>query len=348
MAYRKMRATRNGIGSSSRLYKADDHLLSVESNIFTEKYYRFYFPEIQAIIVRRTDRGAIWSIVLALIALMMTTCSITAIPAGEWAPTPGYFTMALIAAGIMVVNMVKGPSCETHFQTSVTVQKVGALNRIKKTEAILPEIRSCIRAQQGSVTSEDIVRSTVIPEEEIITEGSPAAATRIQEHEPAVRNPSRFHRFAFSMVLVNAALDGLWLFVHGVALQIAGSAGSMAAFGGVIAALVVQTKKNTSAYLRKLTWITFVSYLALFAASYSVSIYYMVQSMVSGLSRNDDFNPFAFYTELVEKGPGDKPGLLAVVVISMGLSIVLGVMGLAAVNREKRVRGPVPGERAQE
>ena len=60
MAYRKMRASRNGIGSSSRIYLGEDHLLSVESNLSTEKYYRFYFSDIQAIIVRRTDRAALW------------------------------------------------------------------------------------------------------------------------------------------------------------------------------------------------------------------------------------------------------------------------------------------------
>lgn len=344
MAYRKLRTSRNGFGSWSRLYIGDDHILSIESNTFTEKYYRFYFSDIQAIIVRRTDRGTIWSVILLAVALLMTTCSITSNPSGEWSPTPGYLILALMALAIMIVNMVRGPSCDTRIQTSITVQKIGALHRLKKSGEILPELRSHIRAVQGSLTSEQIIRNTVMPDQEIVTEDETVPEHPVQEYEPAVRDPTGFHRFAFAAVLVNAGLNALWLFFHGVTVYVIWALGSLVAFCGVIAALIAQTRKNTRDTVRKFTWAVFISYLGLFFMSYFLNIYYMVRSGIERLGEKRGFNPFSFYSELVDKGPMDKPGLVALAIISIALYLFLGVSGLASVGARKSGTGDQAGE----
>ena len=43
------------VGVRSKLYLAKDHLLRVNSNGWTENYRRFYFTDIQAIVVNLTD-----------------------------------------------------------------------------------------------------------------------------------------------------------------------------------------------------------------------------------------------------------------------------------------------------
>jgi hypothetical protein len=336
LAYRKLRTSRNGFGSSSRLYLGPDHILSVESDLFTEKYYRFYFTDIQAIIVQKTDRGAIWSILLGCLALLTTTCSIGAIPPGEWTPTPGYFILALAALTIMIVNLVKGPTCKTFFQTSVTVQKVGALHRQKKTEQILPEIRSQIRVVQGSLTREQIERETVMPEEEITTGPDQWRADHSHEHEPSNRVAEAYHKFAFGMVLVNAGFNALWMFVQGLTVYVIGGLSAMAGFCGIVAALIVQTGRNTTSTVRKLTWGVFASYLAVFFMSYSLGIYYSISSGMRQAAEGKGFDPFSFYTNLVEMGPEGKPGLYVLVVFSIGLYAFLGISGLAAVRRKER------------
>ena len=47
---------RTPLGSHS-LWIGEDHLLLVELRGFTETYRRFYFRDVQAIILRRTDRA---------------------------------------------------------------------------------------------------------------------------------------------------------------------------------------------------------------------------------------------------------------------------------------------------
>ena len=51
----------------SRLFLGKDHLLRVNSNGWTENYRRFYFTDIQAVVVSLTNWRLIWNIVHAVI-----------------------------------------------------------------------------------------------------------------------------------------------------------------------------------------------------------------------------------------------------------------------------------------
>lgn len=345
MTYRKLRSSRNGFGSSSRLYLGKDHLLAVESNIFTEKYYRFYFPDIQAFIVRRTDRGTIWTVVLGLIALLMTTCSISSIPPGQWTPTPGFFILTLIAIVLVIVNLKKGPACVTHIQTSVTVQKIGALHRIERTEEILRELRSYMRRNQGSLTREHILRETTMPEEEIQSEDHPESEYRVKVYGPSVLISARYHMIAFILVLASAGIDTVWLFSSGLTLYLLVAVGTLAAFGGIIAAVIVQTRNNSTAAVRKITWALFVSHLAGFAAAMMLNIYYAFMDAISG---KNTYDPFSSITELLDKGWMDKRGLVYLAVTSIVISTALACAGLYYLAKEKRAGADLVDESKQE
>ena len=55
--------------TTCRLWLGDDHLLQVESmGGYSETYKRFYFRDIQAIIVQRTRTWVVWNIVLGFFA----------------------------------------------------------------------------------------------------------------------------------------------------------------------------------------------------------------------------------------------------------------------------------------
>ena len=51
---------------SSNLWLGKDHLLLVESNGYSERYKRFYFKDIQALIIRKTKVGIIRAVVLGV------------------------------------------------------------------------------------------------------------------------------------------------------------------------------------------------------------------------------------------------------------------------------------------
>ena len=69
---------------TSRLYLGPNHLLSAERSWCYETYKRFDFRDIQALIVRRTSKATITTIILGaltalflLLALLVNTSSIT-------------------------------------------------------------------------------------------------------------------------------------------------------------------------------------------------------------------------------------------------------------------------------
>src|SRR5207247_848529 len=55
----------------SRIWLGKAHLLCVDSMVFSEDYKRFYFRDIQAVVIRRTSRGKIWNGVFGGLAALI-------------------------------------------------------------------------------------------------------------------------------------------------------------------------------------------------------------------------------------------------------------------------------------
>src|SRR2546421_4946865 len=56
--------------ASSSLWLGKDHVLLIESNGYSEGYKRFYFKDIQALIIRKTQTWMIRALILGGIALL--------------------------------------------------------------------------------------------------------------------------------------------------------------------------------------------------------------------------------------------------------------------------------------
>src|SRR5260370_38411039 len=112
--YRKIPGARRTPLRKASLWLAGDHILSVDSHRFPEEYKRYYFKDIQAIIVtnRSTAMGKatdlIVAIVLALLALAAwrLPSSATAIAVGGMLPQ-------------FLIFKSPGPLCECQLNTPV-------------------------------------------------------------------------------------------------------------------------------------------------------------------------------------------------------------------------------------
>src|SRR3954469_9427386 len=93
--------------SSSSLWLGKDHLLVVESNGYSEKYRRFYFKDVQALIICKTKMGLIRAIVLGALALFfaLLAAAMRDEPAGLWTMTG----IALLFGIIAVCDALFGP-----------------------------------------------------------------------------------------------------------------------------------------------------------------------------------------------------------------------------------------------
>jgi hypothetical protein len=143
----------------SNLWLGPDHLLFVRSNGYSETYKRFYFRDIQAIIVRETNRRAAWNGILAPI---MLGCLIGLLASLFSMPQSRVIVVIFsILSGIvlffLLVNNLLGPGCVCYLRTAVQIEELPPLCRVPKTRRILEKIRPLITASQGGQLSSETV-----------------------------------------------------------------------------------------------------------------------------------------------------------------------------------------------
>src|SRR5579871_716029 len=87
----------------NRLYLGQDHLLRVNSNGWTEQYRRFYFTDIEGVIVRKTFWGLIANIAWGALALLFAILLITT---SNWDDRVGFGIVTGIALFFLFINFL--------------------------------------------------------------------------------------------------------------------------------------------------------------------------------------------------------------------------------------------------
>lgn len=135
------------------LWLGKDHLLCVETNGYSEDYKRFYFRDIQAIIIRENSARNVTSFIFGGLAVVLAVIGSTLTY-----PVAGRVTL-LSAAGVSllvaVINFLLGPTCSCQIRTAVQTESL-PLIRIRRAQRFLERIRPLIVAAQGQLTTEEI------------------------------------------------------------------------------------------------------------------------------------------------------------------------------------------------
>ena len=141
-------------GGPSRVWLGDDHVLLVLTRGYSETYRRFFFNDIQGVIVRRTHIGKIWNAVWAsffaffgLLALIVND-------------NPGSMILACIAApfgAALLVNLLLGPTCAFHIRTAVQTERLPAVSRASAAEKFIARIEPLITSAQGELPRDQLV-----------------------------------------------------------------------------------------------------------------------------------------------------------------------------------------------
>jgi hypothetical protein len=149
-AYRKIASTgwlfRWLPGMRSTLYLADDHLLLATQVVIFEKYHRFFFSDIEAIIAAKSNRWIWGSVVWAFGILLSTLWYLTRSP---W----GYVVGAgcvLVTGAILIWNLLAGPTYIVKIQTTAQTRRLKAVERARKYEAFLALVIPLVAAGQQS------------------------------------------------------------------------------------------------------------------------------------------------------------------------------------------------------
>ncbi len=134
------------------IWLGKDHLLLVEQVGFTESYKRFYFRDIQAIIIRKTAAAAITSAVLGIIALGLLAWALAVNGGGRIA----LLILCGAFAVLTLLNVWPGSSCVTHIKTSVQTERVAAWNHLRAARKAMARIHPLILEAQGAFFPDEI------------------------------------------------------------------------------------------------------------------------------------------------------------------------------------------------
>ena len=150
--YRRLPGTGTTLASHVRLYQGPDHLLQVTSTGFSERYKRFYFRDIQAIVLRKSVWGKVYNGILAVFV------AIFAFPAFSLGG-PGAVVMWSIAGFFflcLLINLAFGPTSTCQIQTAVQTETLPTLKRLRSARKTLGRIKTRITEVQGGLSAADV------------------------------------------------------------------------------------------------------------------------------------------------------------------------------------------------
>jgi hypothetical protein len=146
--YQRLPGVGRGIARRTRLWLGPDHLLQVTGSGVSEEYQRFYFRDIQAFVVGKTDRGKIWNLVWGVSALIM---GLWALGAGS---SFGVTTLSVLTGCCLLalaINIALGSTARCELITAVHREEIPSLRRWNRAGRVLSELKPLIEAEQGSL-----------------------------------------------------------------------------------------------------------------------------------------------------------------------------------------------------
>jgi hypothetical protein len=330
-----------------RLWQGTDHLLHIFSRFGIEDYKRFYFSDIQAIITRKTVVGKVQNIILGCLILLFGLPAI--LLDGGWS--------IFFSAGssfvfiLLLINLFRGPTCETRLMTAVQTEKLQSLHRLNTTFKVMDRIRPHIQQAQGTLTREDLNQIPLQPDTRRASQGtrqtgaSPVSAVK---HENG-----RAHMILFALLLIDGVLVTSGFFISRVVPTILSSVVSLCLGIFVIIALVRQHNSDLPGSLRTITWTTLGYVGVTFVVGYIVGMVFAFKNPSIA------YNQWEMVKAIAGLSPWDSPLMLSYNIFVLCGAFFLGIPGLI-IHQRSESRGkktaasapnlsrPTPGPRAPE
>jgi hypothetical protein len=150
--YKKLPGHRRGFLGRASVWAGPDHLLLVEDMTFTERYKRYYFRDIQAIVVAKTPRFHI-SMRAALLGLAWLIAY--ALSSAARTPAIGATGLWAIAAAVLLAWIIVSAffSCRCRIYTAVSRDELFSVYRTWTARRFLRRVQPLIQQAQGVLES---------------------------------------------------------------------------------------------------------------------------------------------------------------------------------------------------
>jgi hypothetical protein len=314
------------------LWEGPDHLLWVEGAVFQEHYRRFYFKDIEAVVLHQTGRRAVWTFILA--AGLFLFAAIAAFSDG----IAGFsIFMTVLLAILMVIQWLKGPGCKVHLQTAVQKYRLLNLVRMRKALKVMDRIRASAEGVQGPLGQKapDSTHFTGMPPE--TKQGKTAETDENSPHgvgtETAASSGLRLQGVLYGLLLFFGLARGAQYWLKSIPLAVADLVVLM---GTLVLAIIVLARmggRNRGGLPSLSAWLTLAFTVIHGITAYGVFMFATIRAMESSYS---DLSLLINYFQLqVEPLPVIEAITVGVALISIGLGL-LGLIGVLAERSDLR------------
>jgi hypothetical protein len=302
-----------------RLWLGDDHLLQVEAaGGYSETYKRFYFRDIQAIIIQKTKTWFVANTVLGVLTGLFLLWGISVHDEGGRIFL-GFMTGLL--GLFLLVSLLRGPSCVCFLKTAVHMEELPSLRRRRNAERVLARIKPLIEAAQGPLPPETLTPQydSLLANAKVVP-AAPGQFVRMADPEMQTYR-SRVHKILYCTLLADAVSTLINLFLPSLPVVLLNTLLGALVSGALIIALVKQYQTDLKPAVRLLTWL---------AAAYVVVGYLasFVVMMTVIPSHGFDGTQWGYLKGLAELKPFETPWWLGVLLVNTVLSGIFGAAGL--------------------
>ena len=301
-----------------------DHLLCVDSQLIAEDYKRFYYRDIQAIIVRLSNRRNIWSAVFGGLAVLAAIIALVGLSVPEMVTVFIALGFVGLFGLFILINAACGPTCVTHVRTAVQIEELPSLNRLRRTRAVMNRLRPMIAEAQGQLTPEEIQLKVVEAGQAATSPAAPAPPV-ISPSEPIKHYHGRAHLILFWLLLADVPTTRIDFFFKGIWCNAFVILLWLATATAAIVAVVKQHHSDLPKKLKTIPWFILASPALFFLMTLVCGIFLVIKQGTASLDMS------------LLKGPLK----LALKIVSTTIPLVTGSLGLLWL-RKFRSSNPLP------
>jgi hypothetical protein len=273
--YKKLPGHRQGFLRGASVWLGADHLLLVRSLRFREEYKRYYFRDIQAIVIAKAPRFHISTRMAVLAALCL--------PPFLTARTGTLFSMWRAAAVLLVLVWVLVSalrSCRCQIYTAVSADELPSLYRMWTAHRFLVRVQPLIQQAQSALgaTPAQAVASPVI---------GPTEPLLPPPVSPPPRDYTRTALAVFAVLTASLFADAIWnvLTLHSTAgwSQAVNAGLTLVETGTAIAVIVHHYRGQARGAMQKLAIATLVAMgIFFYGQTIAASVTAAVEASASG------------------------------------------------------------------
>ena len=333
MTYKRLPGKKKNLAGCYTLYQGADHLLLVYARFGLEDYRRFYFSDIQSISTYKTATGLVQNIIITVIGALF---GLLLIPDGDVSAATGIIIAAIFAV-LLIINILRGPTCETTIKTAVQTEKLHPLNRLKRAHKVMDQIAPLIRGIQGELPPAALGNKPVRAEPARPANPVGSAANAQPQAHKSRKEKGYAHLALFSLLVLDMVLVLMNTALHLTAVALVSSLVTLAIAISCIIALVRQTHGRMPGPVRLLTW----SALGYVCISWIVSYIHTMsmffddpQALSNQWQVLENFAALTFF---------ESPLVSVIHCLVVGSAIGIGLPGLILLNRSLKRETPVAG-----